>query len=44
MEELGFAIERWGILNSGRDKTDPADGLPLGDEAWEHRSIFAVRK
>lgn len=44
LEGLGFVIQRWGVLNTSRGKTDPGDELPLGDEAWEHRIVFAVRR
>jgi ubiquinone/menaquinone biosynthesis C-methylase UbiE len=44
LEGLGFVIQRWGVLNTGRGKTCPGDGLPLGDEAWEHRVVFAVQR
>jgi hypothetical protein len=44
LEGLNFRVERWGLLNTGRGKTCPGDGLPLGDDdAWEHRVVFAVR-
>lgn len=44
LEGLGFAIQRSEVACTGRGKSDPGDGLPLGDEVWEHRMVFAVRR
>lgn len=43
LTSLNLVIERKETLNRGRGKTDPSDGLPLGDDAWEHMIIFARR-
>jgi len=44
LNESGFSVTSCELLNQGRGKTDPNDGLPVGDEAWEHRVVFAVRQ
>jgi uncharacterized protein YbaR (Trm112 family) len=43
LARLGFRLEDTAQLNTGRGKTDPADGLPIGDEAWEHKVVVARR-
>lgn len=45
LEGLGFTVERWDILVTGRGKSDPGDEVPIcDDETWENRVIFAVRR
>ncbi|HLK58226.1 MAG TPA: methyltransferase domain-containing protein [Chthonomonadaceae bacterium] len=44
LARLDFVVERRDVLNSGRGKSEPEDGLPLGDEAWEQVMVFATRR
>ena len=44
LEDLGFVMERFELLNNGRGKICPGDGLPLDNEEWKHIIIRARRE